>query len=526
LLKKVPGGEILYSIARTILEAESFASTGGTGPTAFGSNKKASDIISRAIKNNGIALIQGPPGTGKTTTYMDVIERTIFGIPANEVYLYIAPTNELVYDMFRKVCFYYATKLGSTFGKYLVNEVRVYGSQFDFTGYETLNNQLASGVKIVISTNYQRIFNSDGKIIYHMLVDEASKSPLHVPFQILVNQILKEKQLDGSISIVGDPMQAISLSEYYSGLRRRLLMMSYFIRGKLDIPSYDISDDYQLLLRARKEINDGTYGFLDTTFRIPGPSHKAISQGYYNGELLAHSRFSERIRSEHFDMNALRNLKNESIEFKLVGQTIEDALTTDVGMMIILDDNKHPYRSVEGVLFDESRGEYGLVAAIILAIITKQKTTVVTTYVDQHFQMRMKYFRKYHSLATKYIKDVDNLLSFKTTQSMLGAQSFNSVLVLGKESSGSVGERTIYFQEPELLNVQLSRHLGFLVVVGNLKRLYHSASAMDTTSGTKNYKSLGVTAEVILNQAGYEKKNRNFSKSVSGNECESLEIQS
>lgn len=514
----------MFSIGATVSEAMKYTVGVQAKPPIDGSNRRASDIISHAVKNNGIALVQGPPGTGKTTTYMNVIENTIDRITPQEVYLYIAPTNELVNDMFRKVCFYYANKFGPDFKKYLENEVRVYGSQFDFLGYEQLNKQLSRGVKIVISTNYQRIFYKDEKIAYHMLIDEASKSPLHVPFQILVNSILEEKRLEGSISIVGDPMQAISLSEYYSGLSRRLLMMSYFIRGKLDVPSYDNSDDYELLLRARKEIKDGTYGFLDTTFRMPGPSHKGISQGYYNGELNAHVNFSKNNGRVNFDLNTLRDLKNENQIFSQVGQTIEDALTTDIGMMIVLDDDKHPYESVKGVLYDERRGEYGLVAAIILAIITRSKTTVVTTYVDQHFQMRMKYYSKYRALASRYGKFIDGLLEFKTTQSMLGAQSANTVLILGKESSGSSGERTIYFQEPELLNVQLSRHFGFLVVVGNLKRLYHSASTANITYGTKLYKPLSVTSEAILNQAGYEKRNRNFVKSTSGSESESMEI--
>lgn len=509
---------IINSVGNSVL--------GGTAKQATlknGSNKIASYSIQSAVANNNIALVQGPPGTGKTTTYMDVIENRIYRLSNDEVFLYVAPTNELVRDMFEKVCYYYAFLNPTSFDKDLKSEVRVYGSQFDFHNCEEINNQVVPGVKVIISTNYQRIFTRQGRLNFHLLIDEASKSPLHSPFQTMVNTILREKRLEGSINIVGDPMQAISLSEYYSGKGKRLLMMPYFIRGKLDIPSDEAPSDDAILGRARTEITDGTFTFLDTTYRLPGPSHKAVSTGYYQDELKADHPYSELKYQSIVNANILRNVIGEGEKFRKVGKAIEEAVTTDVGMILISDNAGTAYESSykKGLLYDERRGEYGLVTAIILAAITKRKTSVITTYVQQYMQMQMRMLGRYKDLIARYDKMLQNiglrdLIEFKTTQSMLGAETENAVLIMGKESAGGLKEKTIYFQEPELFNVQLTRHKGFFVIIGDLTRLYNSAATANRVRRTEQYKPLYTTSEVIWNQAGYERKNKNFTKSRSG----------
>lgn len=487
------------------------------------SNQRASDSIRRAIDNHRISVVQGPPGTGKTSTYSDVIQRRVDSLGSNEIFLYVAPTNELVYDMLDKVSQYYALKGDLDSFK---REVRVYGSQFDFANYEEINRQLSSGVKVIISTNYQRVYSRDLELDFHLLIDEASKSPLHTPFQTLVNTISENDDLRGSISIVGDPMQAISLSDAYRGNKKRILMMPYFLRGKLDIPSTDGVKDDEVLERARKEIKDGSYNFLDTTLRLPGPSHRGISSGYYDSALSARFGFSSRYGRTYMDENILRNLKNESVAFERICEVIGNARDSDVGMLLIQDETQKPYaNSKDGVLYDNNRGDAGIVAAIILAATTKLKTTVVTTYVDQYLQMMIRFKRNYGKYIEKYLNKDIGAIKFKTAQSMLGAESQNVVVVLGREtSSPRIDQRTIYFQEPELLNVQLSRHKGFLVVVGNLKRMNHTALKLDMTYQTKDFRPLSETARVILQQAGYEKRSRNFVRTSSPDECYYMEI--
>jgi len=62
---------------------------------------------------------------------------------------------------------------------------------------------------------------------------------------------------------------------------------------------------------------------------------------------------------------------------------------------------------------------------------------------------------------------------------MLGGEDDIIISLLGKEWSARAnydeGE-TIYFREPENLNVQLSRHRLMLIVIGNLQKLRNSAA--------------------------------------------------
>ena len=57
-----------------------------------------------------------------------------------------------------------------------------------------------------------------------------------------------------------------------------------------------------------------------------------------------------------------------------------------------------------------------------------------------------------------------------TARSALGSEADIVVAVLGKEYRGREQAETIYFQAPDLVNVQFSRHKRLLAVTGNIER--------------------------------------------------------
>jgi hypothetical protein len=491
---------------------------------ASDSNRSAASSIEYAVKGHRMSVIHGPPGTGKTTTFAYVVNNMVGAqgnsLDSNEIFLYIAPTNELVKDMFQKVAVSYAL---SNDLPALKREVRVYGSQFDFSpDWEILNRQIGPEVKTIITTNYQRVFvPREMRPKFHILVDEASKSPLHSPFQALAHDITQSGELDGSFSIVGDPMQAISLSESYQSSNKRMLLMPYILRGMLDIPADEFRDNQTLLNEAERNLSREIFNFLDTTLRLPSPTHKGISEGFYSGGLKSKYLFRDRVRINEANQNLSKQLSKESESLGQVTDSIQGALDTEKLLIFFHDNSRDPYSHQEGVLYNSRRGEIGIQAAIALSVLTGEKTAIITTYVDQYLQMRMLFQSKYASIGRKY--GVESKISFNTTQSMLGAESYNTVLILGKEyKTGIYG--TIYFMEPELLNVQLSRNRGPQLIIGNLPSLERSAAQSDRRELNINYKPLEVTSRIILNQAGFEKGPANWKKRRDGDECEYMKL--
>jgi hypothetical protein len=173
------------------------------------------------MASRDVALVQGPPGTGKTTVFESAINASVDHMSGGTTMVYMAPTNRLVAEMLEKVAFVYKC-LGKSKGD-IANDVRVYGSQFNFgPTYAKMNLAPDSQVKLVITTEYQRVFASRERISsYHLLIDEASKSPLHSPFIALADSLLTYRgDALASINVIGDPQQAITLNEEYRGPRR------------------------------------------------------------------------------------------------------------------------------------------------------------------------------------------------------------------------------------------------------------------------------------------------------------------
>jgi len=256
-----------------------------------GTAKEAEELISSSIESNSLAIVQGPPGTGKTTLYYNVIENSLDNLDENEVIVYTAPSNRLVADMLKRICKLFPDK------KNFLDEVRVYGSQFDYTEFESLRGQITKNVKLVITTDYQRIFFSrefksqDYLSRFHMLIDEASRSPLHREFTPIAEELLRNgKQILGSLNVIGDPMQAISLTEFYRISRREYLLMEKIL---MKLMEHDYPDIYKNIINNKISLMDAVYNnppksfykFLDTTRRLPIPTQEIISYAYYGGLL-------------------------------------------------------------------------------------------------------------------------------------------------------------------------------------------------------------------------------------------------
>ena len=516
---------------KEIIEEEVRRSTSALPRPDLDSWRRAGHMIDNNVRKQRIGVVQGPPGTGKTTVIADTFSGYFNHLGGGNILLYIAPTNELVHDMFRKVIRHYISihKPADTthledFYRNISAEVRLYGSKFYFdheiSGLQNLPNP---ETKIVIMTSYQRLYTPSGDFVYNLMIDEASRSPLHLPFISIADQILNETKLEGSINVVGDPRQAITIGSYFSEGGRRLLMMSYLLRGLLGVAANSKDKDEDILEEAKhSSIRGNVYEFLDTTMRMPGPSEEAISLGYYDGDLTAYNSASSRLRN-YFDQGVGRKIQSqESDSLRKIATGLEDAITTDRPLLYVRVPGKSVYADYSrkyGMLYDAKRAEIGLMTAITLSATTGQPTTVVTTYVDQQLQMGLQLKRRYSELMKRYNVPND-LIKFSTAQSMLGAENHNIVAILGKEyparASNVYDPSTLYFNEPELLNVQLSRQMKFMAIIGNLGYLASQASRQNQNLGTSKYTPLNVTSDHILNQAGFVKQSSQYRHKSNG----------
>lgn len=467
-----------------------------------------------AIDSERISLVQGPPGTGKTTIFHQVINECLDEVDENEVFLYIAPTNKLVADMLTRVASIYRNR-GRTLED-LKKEVRVYGSRFRYgEGFEHLRKPIDNNVKIVLSTEYQRIYESEADRRYHLLIDEASKSPIHRPLITISDRLLELiQQSEGegileSLNVIGDPKQAIALGDEYRG-REDLLLLTNLIRGLLSEKLKTEVDrgEIDVTEAALRELRGIFYEFLEITRRLPYPSETPISVGFYSGNLRAYKKADEVLKeiANKWDSNEARELSNLNEDYSKTVDILDSAIST--GIPIIYVHVRGDY--LRDYLFNERKAKVGLLFSCAIKKILKESVTVVAPYVDQQLQMKLRMQHLYGDMLGQDVRTIN----FTTVHRMLGAEDSHIIAVLGKERTGKLyHERTIYFMEPEVFNVQLSRHKKLLVIVGDLfklrreaKKTYEylsnkgSGSFQDSSLKLK-VKQLEMTAEQILELA-------------------------
>lgn len=482
-------------------------------PTTF---MKARQLIVDRIRRGGVSLTWGPPGTGKTTTFLSSIEVVLPQlVDGPETLIYIAPTNKLVADTY--------VKLAAIFKKFALKKndflkhVKVYGSQFKIGSVEFLKQikKPDEDTKIILTTAYQAPYlpSIKGSQRIHIIVDEASKSPLHVPFIPLTEELLhylsSSEERFSSLNIIGDPNQAIGVDELKG--RKDLLLFLRTTVGLLGISEPNYENIQDILDLAKSRLSGSYLSILEVTYRLPHPSEQPISHGFYNAVLRSRFEASE-VLKDVWRQNQANQLISHDEVFKKVTTVLEDAITTE-RPIIYIHQKERPYQDVSGELVDLKRAIIGLYFATALAHITGESVSVITVYSDQAHYMKIRFNSEFRNL----IAESPNV-SFLTTHKALGSEDNHVVAVLGKEyyPSTALGDETIYYQEPEVLNVQLSRHKKTLIIIGNFQRMINTISKIHSKYGHTRYRNLKTTAEELLNLCGVEISGQRLKKISTG----------
>jgi hypothetical protein len=414
-----------------------------------------------------LAAVQGPPGSGKTYIVELLAEDYIVNqlLESNELIFYIAPTNELVFDacvrvlaaIFRKVA--PDRKERCRWARGIPDVVRVLGYRIKSSRRPALQEICGDGidaakmvdlkidenVRLVFSTEFQRPYIEDkgGKRPIKVIVDESSKSPYFRALIPMVRRIAASQYKDFPEALValGDPQQAISITEY----GRDILLMNVV---KRKLKEHKLEDRYKL---------------LDVTFRLPEPSHEPISAGYYGGLLKALEDGSRRLSGLNFDSRNVLAQMNKYInvsktEVQRVVSLLEEAINSKIPLAVL---DVEVFKS--GDTLDETRAKLGFYATLALYLWSKGLggglgLAATSIYSDMSWSIDFQMGRLRLGFDNSY-----------TVQAMIGGEQDFVVTMLGKEYAASDWAEmfaTLYAREPELLNVQLSRHRRLLVAIG------------------------------------------------------------
>jgi len=497
------------------------------------SQRHAVDVIKTAYDSRDVGLIQGPPGTGKTSVIVSSIEELIGKLDRNnEVLVYVAPTNKLVHDVLADIL-PILYNIGYATLDDIVKAIRVFGSDFNYKDVPKVRSQIDKDVKIVLTTDYQKFYVNFKDAIergfsFTFLVDEASKAPLYrfltpIAMELIRADKSQSKLSIDSLSVVGDPMQAISKKPLYRLHREYLLMTSILKRLVSDLnPDFESqlkrspSSFYQNLLNHASKLKN--FVMLDTTYRLPDPSHKIISKGFYNDLLRAFYAINTRLTYN----SELVCKFGDFVNWDTIAKKIKDAVKNDIGVIYIRHKDS-AYKGTQGENIDRVRAYAAVRAAIAASVITGKNTTIIPIYRDM--VNYISFLMSAEDSLAQYIgklRDYNIRISVATAHSFLGAEDENVVLVLGKEylphGSYIYYGPTIYFNEPEIFNVQFSRHKVLLIIIGNVERLvkncnevikrYHSTKSRGSFDEILygNSKMLKNSAQEILDLCGIEVK--------------------
>ena len=491
---------------------------------ALDTSKKAVLHESRAP----IVGIRGPPGTGKTKIMEGAINDNdiIYNIQSNNLkFIYIAPTNELTRSGFERALVPVIRMFGGSAGELVdaLRRVRVYGSaipppylgqdleklsryypEIDKETWKKILRDIVYGginddVLFIFTTDYQRASaRSRSSHKFLMFVDEASKSPFYLPFNPVSDSELKGLAMGHrsgvihGLVVVGDDRQAIALGPEYQGYGKTLLVLPKV--GEV-LQALDLNEQFKT---------------LTTTFRLPSPTEKPIGEGFYGdvGGLQAYEAALVRLRrklggldlSERF--SKCKNIMGNylwDVTIELLEQAIGD-LNKPQPIIIVNTSDEIP----GGQQFEPCRVKLSVYFALALRCLSSDLGISVIAPYRELVDSARYYFRR----LTRDIRIDASNVRFLTVQSMLGGEDDVVISMLGKEWT-SREESTIYFREPENLNVQLSRHRLMLIVIGNATRLRNAAAKEAQLRGMSGNAALDVsririTLDTMLELAGVE----------------------
>ncbi|MGC8988051.1 AAA domain-containing protein [Infirmifilum sp.] len=465
-------------------------------------SSSAAQLVVNTVDNRGVCVVQGPPGTGKTHVLEQAIDTVMRKLDKGELVLYVASTNKLVYDMF-----YRLTKRLYQKGyrdSDVKRMIRVYGSKFDYSGSEVLGKDIDEHTHIVLATSYQKRVHGDLIKEVHIMVDEASRSRLYEPIidivPLLINAVEKGRSINGSLSVVGDPMQAIGLGELYVVKRHKRvehLLEEKILHSLLELRGLQPSKEPLILTRmAREHLRGQHYEFLDITYRLPEPTERPISEGYYDGELRAKYKASDKLADVDYFGPRHELLKDPY--FSLAFSLVEELVTTKRSLLVIETRSRYAVSDL-GLRYDPTRAKIGSVVGVSIVASTGLRTYVISPYRDMVQQMKL-FTKRFYSHHLGVLRD--NLV-FDTVHSTLGSEADAVVAILGREDFDPEN-KTVYFQEPELFNVQLSRHKRMLVLIGDPVKLLREAERADQEMNSTQYRPIRTTIKRLLELVGVE----------------------
>ena len=401
--------------------------------------------------------------------------------------------------------------------KQIMEMVRVYGSRIHAKSskYQQLRRPPDENVVFVFSTEYQpgmvAILGSKKKSL-HIQVDEATSTEFHEPFISLaaaMQERMQEKGLIGSLSVIGDPEQALvdysitsQPGRHYEVLIAGKVLLSKLPEDlRLQVANYDLA-----LTEALKYVSpDEPVFLLETTHRLPSPTERPISSAFYGGVLKAKVGAPERLKNAWTGRPRSSFLGRTTYLGELGLDTLlEEALTTLKPMVIIDLKAKPPkgglfsWQDPDLERYEPLRAEIAVeVASYIAETTTFREIAIVAPYDELVSQIYLAFKRRFRDIFDpKRIK-------IHTVHTMLGSEADAVIAVLGKEYS-TAERKTIYFQMPELLNVQFSRHRALLIGMGNFSRLAsHALRERD-----KRHRRIAVLCEQIYELCGYELSQR------------------
>jgi len=439
-----------------------------------------------------IAGIRGPPGTGKTKVMEGLVhnEEVMDELLNGKKFIYVAPTNELATSGLARALRPIIQILGGSEPSIdkILSKIRIYGSAIPspYFGNDLNELKMVAGVSddvlkkmlkkmvsggiddatFIFTTSYQSVSSkmrgSDYKFV--LFVDEASKMPFHLPFNPLSDaQLTALAQgnpgvLHGLV-IVGDERQAVAVGPEYQGYGKSLLAL----------PKIE---------KILRRLGSKQFMTLDTTFRLPEPTQQPIGEGFYEDTGIqlkaiedAEKRLKNSLRNIDWEerLSGCRNrVSDKGNLWNMVTGSVESALSSLIPVIIVntkniigAGENSEPVRVKLAAYY-----------AILLKCLLGDNVgiSVIAPYIDLVEDARY-YSRK--------IGGANVNIRFLTVQSMLGGEDDIIISLLGKEWSAGAnydeGE-TIYFREPENLNVQFSRHRLMLIAIGNLQKLRNSAA--------------------------------------------------